>query len=76
MSHTRVIHNHDGKIKVCIIGNQDYSGDMRLQWVEGDVEGHEVVKEVIIPGEVLEMVSKHTATARLKERLQAILEEL
>jgi len=76
MSHTMWIPGDEDEPKVAVIGNSDFSGDMKINWVEGDGDKNEVFREIKIPGEVLQRVAKFMAKRDLEERLMKFLEEV
>jgi hypothetical protein len=62
--------------KLMLVGNSDLSGDVRILWVEGDTDRHEVYKEVEIPSELLIRIAKFLNKRDLEERLIKFLEEV
>lgn len=76
MSHTMWIPGKEDEPKLNIVGNSDFSGDFIVQWLEGDVEGHEAFKSLVIPGEVLQRIAKFLNKKELEERLIKFLEEI
>lgn len=75
MSHSMMIHDEEGRPKITLVGNPDLSGDMVVMWVEGDVEGHEMVHTLEVPGEVLQRIAKFLNKRDLEQRLMKFLEE-